>query len=69
MTERVSGLYVFFDKDIREDDVQGLIDAIKWFRPVIDVVKAERNATFFDDQLVKKRLKYDLINEMLEKLK
>jgi hypothetical protein len=37
MTDRVSGLVVFLEKSTREDDVQGLIRAIRLFNGVVDV--------------------------------
>ena len=37
MTDRVYGLQVALDKDVRIDDVQGIIDAIKKIRGVCDV--------------------------------
>ena len=37
MTERVKGCWVSFDRDIREDDVEPLIAAIRQLRSVCDV--------------------------------
>lgn len=37
MTDRVKGLWVSFERDIREDDAQPMIAAIKQFRGVADV--------------------------------
>ena len=34
MTDRINALTVVLDRDIREDDVQGLIDAIKYLSGV-----------------------------------
>lgn len=38
MTNRLSGLTVVFEKDVREDDAETLINAIRQFRGVLDVV-------------------------------
>jgi hypothetical protein len=37
MTDRVHALTVVLEKEIREDDIQALIDAIKMMRCVLDV--------------------------------
>jgi hypothetical protein len=37
MTEKLQGLYVCFEKDIREDDAEALIEAIKCLRGVLAV--------------------------------
>ena len=37
MTDRAKGCYVAFDKDIRVDDIEPLIEAIKMLRNVKDV--------------------------------
>lgn len=39
MTDRLNGVYVAFEKDIRDDDVQPLIDAIRCLRGVLRVKK------------------------------
>lgn len=37
MTTRARGLYVALSEDIREDDIEPLINAIKWLHYVSDV--------------------------------
>lgn len=37
MTDRFNGLVVTLERDIREDDAQSLIDAIKHLRGVVEV--------------------------------
>lgn len=37
MTDRLNGVFVTFVEDIREDDAQRIIDAIKLIHGVIDV--------------------------------
>jgi len=37
MTNRINALVVVLDEDIREDDVQSLVDAIKHFNHVVSV--------------------------------
>lgn len=38
MTDRLNGLTVVLERDIRDDDAEGLIAAIKQLRGVLDVV-------------------------------
>ena len=37
MTDRLKGVYVVFDHDIREDDAEAIINAIKMIKHVADV--------------------------------
>ena len=37
MTDRIKGFYVALDKDLRVDDAQPLIDAVKQMKHVMDV--------------------------------
>lgn len=37
MTDRIHSLTVVLERDLRDDDVAGLIDAIKHFRCVVEV--------------------------------
>ena len=37
MTDSINGVFVTFDEDIRIDDAEGLIQAIKMMRRVLDV--------------------------------
>ena len=41
MTTRIKGLYVALERDMRSDDVQGLLDAIRHLRYVADVTADE----------------------------
>lgn len=46
MTERYDALTVVFDKEIREDDLQHWIDAIKMLRNVIEVIPVKDSDQF-----------------------
>ena len=61
MTERLKGVYVAFDKDIREDDAEYIINAIKMIKGVKNV---EGILTSPDDWIVRSRVN----NEVREKL-
>jgi len=37
MTDRLKGLTVAFDRDIREDDAEAIVSAIKMIKGVLDV--------------------------------
>ena len=39
MTDRINGLFVALDEDIREDDVKPIIDAIMQIKHVVNVQK------------------------------
>jgi hypothetical protein len=58
MTDRVSGLTVILDKDVREDDVDGLAQAIGHMRGVIKVTK--ETAAPFPESVARARLAEDL---------
>lgn len=57
MTDRIKGLVVTLDKDIRDDDVQQIIDAIKMIKCVIGVSGSVRN---IDDHINRVKIKHDL---------
>lgn len=62
MTDRYNALVVFLDHDIRSDDAQPLIDAIKQLRGVLEV-QPHVGGTLEDD------LAYSRVRrEMVEKL-
>lgn len=70
MTDRIKGLAVALEVDIREDDCQPLIDAILMMKGVVGV---EANVKNTDDYYMKKQLKrelykgfYDKMNELLD---
>lgn len=64
MTDRVKGLFVTLDKDIRVDDVQHIVDAIKMMRHVADV---QNEVVDFQDYYARSRVAYK-VREKLYKL-
>lgn len=63
MTDRVNGLYVILEEDIREDDIEVLISAIKLFKKVAAVKK---NISTFEASVAEVRAKQELTNKMFE---
>ncbi len=53
MTDRLKGLVVTFDKDIREDDAQEIFNAIKMIRGVLDV---SSSVATYDDHMNRTRI-------------
>lgn len=52
MTDRIHSLTVVLEKDMRDDDVEGLILAIGWFKHVISVKAhvADYNANMAEER-------------------
>jgi len=65
VTERLKGVVVAFDVDIREDDVQTLVNAIRCFRHVLSVEPVMANA---DDWVVEQRVRDDLSKKLWDVL-
>jgi len=66
MTDKLKGVWVAFDADIREDDAQSLIGAIKQLRGVSDVKGNVANA---EDWINRRRIKTELwlqLNELFK---
>ena len=57
MTDRLKGLTVVFDDDIREDDAQPLIDAIGQLRGVLSVEPVKTTA---EDYYARQRIAREL---------
>ena len=57
MTGRIKGFTVTLDKDIRIDDVQPLLDAVKMLKGVIDVTPSVSNG---DDYINRMQIETDL---------
>ncbi len=57
MTDRIKGCWVAFESDIREDDVQPLIEAIKRLRGVLAV---EESVADSDDWMNRERIRREL---------
>lgn len=66
MTNRVSALTVVLAEDAREDDVQGLVDAIARFAGVIRV---STHVVDIADHVAESRAKRLIMNAVLEALK
>jgi hypothetical protein len=66
MTERVKGLLVVFESDIREDDAQHIINAISLLRGVAAVKTEISDAT---DLINRERIKLELRMKLFEVLK
>jgi len=63
VTDRIKGLYVVLEYDIREDDAQPLIEAIKMLKNVLEV-KTEVSTS--DDWLAYIRAKNDLRGKIVQ---
>ena len=65
MTDRLKGVIVTFEQDIREDDAEALIAAIQMIRGVLKVDPITAN---FDDEMNRSRVKYELRKKLFEAL-
>lgn len=61
MTERIKGLTVALDQDYREDDVQGIIDAIKLIKGVANVTPIPSSA---EDFINRQQIKMEMAEEI-----
>lgn len=52
MTDMINSLLVIFEKDIREDDVEAIVDAVKMIKGVISVTK---NTSSFENEIAEAR--------------
>ena len=57
MTDRMKGCVVSFDRDIREDDVELLVNAIKMIKGVLSV---ELSVADIDDHINRDRIRHDV---------
>jgi hypothetical protein len=65
MTDRLNGLYVVLDQDIREDDAEATIAAIKQIKGVLSVTP---NVAGFDEHIAEVRIKSELSQKLLRVL-
>ncbi len=65
MTTRLKGVLVTFEQDIREDDAEILINAIRMLRRVLDVVPVPNSV---DDYIAEMRVKTELRKKLWEVL-
>lgn len=63
MTTKLKGLTVAFALDIREDDAESIINAIKMLKGVLDVAPL---ATSTDDFIIETRVRQELTEKLLE---
>lgn len=67
MTTRYKGFYVALEQDIREDDLQGLLDAVGRMRHVAGV-SAEQCAATFSDWSNRQQLRHEVYMKLSETL-
>lgn len=65
MTDRINGLYVILEKDIREDDVEDLVNAIRLLRGVL---KVETHVADFDEAIARARVRSELTGKLWDVL-
>jgi hypothetical protein len=66
MTDRVNSFLVVLKEDIREDDADGVINAIRHINGVIRVVPQPSDS--FTEVIASERLKLDLHEKIMEAL-
>lgn len=66
MTKRLSGFVVVLNEDLREDDAQATLDAIRQLRGVIDVRPVEAD---IDMIVAASRVRSDLIEKLFAVLR
>lgn len=70
MTDRISSLTVVLDQDYREDDIETLINAIKLFGNVLDVVPGLTDPSqYIAERRVKTELQCKLWEVLYPKVK
>lgn len=62
MTDRLNGVWVAFENDIREDDAESLINAIKRLRGVLSV---KTNVVDFNGWIAEERVRRELGEKLL----
>lgn len=66
MTDRYNSVLVVFDRDIRTDDAESLLNAIRMIKGVIDV---KPNVANISDCIAETRVKDELLSKIYEVLK
>ena len=66
MTDRLKGVCVCFDRDIREDDAEVVISAIRQIRGVLSV---EVNVADSNDWMNRERIRDEMTRKIYEALK
>ena len=65
MTDRLKGCWVAFEEDIREDDAQAMLNAIRHVRGVQAVTRVVADA---DDWMNRQRIRSELLQELYDVL-
>lgn len=63
MTDRLKGVYVVFDQDIREDDAEAILNAIRMVRHVQSVEPIVAN---IEDHFARDRVRRELGQKILD---
>jgi hypothetical protein len=66
MTDRLKGCWVAFSEDIRVDDAEGLLNAIRYLHGVESV---EGSVSTPDDWMARERVRHELIRQLRDVLK
>lgn len=66
MTDRIKGLTVVLDRDIRDDDCQAIIDAVSMIRGVLRV---EKHVMTGSDYMVREQVRHELEQKLLDALR
>ena len=66
MTERVYALTVLLEKDIREDDAEAIVNAIKMIKHVLKVEKEISDSRFWAAQVRAKQEIYQKLWQVVE---
>jgi hypothetical protein len=66
VTDRLNGFYVVLERDIRTDDVEPLLDAVRCLRGVLSV---RPNVANWESQVAEDRAKRELVTKIYEVLK
>ena len=66
MTDRINGLFVVLEHDIRTDDVEAVVNAIQMIHHVLEVKK---HVVDFDSHIASTRAKNELREKLWELLK
>lgn len=65
MTDRINSITLFLDRDIRIDDAESLIAAVRHLRGIIDV---QPNVVSIDSKLAEQRALHELRDKILDVL-
>lgn len=65
MTDRLNGVFVTFDRDIRDDDAEPILDAIRMIKGVLDV---SPNITNISDYSARLRVQTEMREQIFKVL-